>query len=43
MARKSLVVKQKKLDDLRIKYNDILKGKKDLSWEERYKLYKKYK
>jgi len=43
MARKSLVVTQERLDILRKKYNEILKDKKNLTWEERYKLYKKFK
>ena len=43
MARKSLVVKQERLDIIRQKYNKILKDKKNLTWEERYKLYKKFK
>ncbi len=43
MARKSLVVKQERLDIIRQKYNEILKDKKNLTWEEKYKLYKKFK
>jgi hypothetical protein len=43
MARKALVVKQQKLQKIREKYQKILKEKPNLSWEERYKLYKKYK
>jgi hypothetical protein len=43
MARKALVVKQQKLEKIREKYLKILSEKKDLTWEERYKLYKKYK
>ncbi len=43
MAKKSLVVKQERLNVIRQKYNEILKDKKNLTWEERYKLYKKFK
>jgi len=43
MARKSLVIKQERLDVIRQKYNEILKDKKNLTWEEKYKLYKKFK
>jgi len=43
MAKKSLVVKQQRLDLIRKKYKEILKDKKNLSWEEKYKLYKKFK
>ncbi len=43
MARKSLVVKQERLDIIRQKYNEILKDKRNLTWEEKYKLYKKFK
>ncbi len=45
MAKISLVVKQQKLDKIRQKYVEIQKNKKwkNLSWEEKYKLYKKYK
>lgn len=43
MARKALIVKQEKYDQIRLKYNEILKENKNLSWEEKYKLYRKYK
>lgn len=43
MARKALRVKQEKLGKIREKYLKILKENPNLSWEERYKLYKKYK
>lgn len=43
MSRKSLVIKQERLDDMRKKYNEILSEKKKLTWEEKYKLYKKFK
>lgn len=45
MARKSLIVKQQKLEKIRQKYLKIQNEKKwkNLSWEEKYKLYKKYK
>lgn len=45
MARKALIVKQQKLEKIRQKYLEIQKEKdrKKLSWEEKYKLYKKYK
>ena len=43
MAKKSLVIKQERLNVIRQKYNEILKDKKNLTWEERYKLYKKFK
>ena len=43
MARKALVVKQQRLIELKKKYDSILKDSKNLSWEERYKLFKKYK
>jgi len=43
MARKALVVKQQKLQKIREKYQKILKEIQNLSWEEKYKLYKKYK
>ena len=43
MAKKSLVVKQERLNVIRQKYNEILKDKKNLTWEEKYKLYKKFK
>jgi ribosomal protein S14 len=45
MARKALVVKQQKLSKIREKYLEIEKNKKwsKLSWEEKYKLYRKYK
>jgi len=43
MARKALVVKQARLEETKKKYDAILKDKKNLSWEERYKLYKKLK
>ena len=43
MARKSLVIKQERLDIIRQKYDEILKDKKNLTWEEKYKLYKKFK
>lgn len=43
MSRKSLVVKQERLDDIRKKYNEVLSEKKKLTWEEKYKLYKKFK
>ncbi len=43
MARKALVVKQQKLQKIKEKYRKLLSEKKDLTWEEKYKLYKKYK
>jgi hypothetical protein len=43
MAKKSLVVKQQRLDKVRRKYLEIKKEKKNMTWEEKYKLYKKYK
>ncbi len=43
MARKSLVIKQERLDIIRQKYDEILKDKKNLTWEEKYKLYRKFK
>jgi len=43
MSRKSLVVKQERLDNIRKKYNEVLSEKKKLTWEEKYKLYKKFK
>ena len=43
MARKALVVKQGRLEEVKKKYDAILKANKKLTWEERYKLYKKYK
>jgi len=43
MAKKSLVVKQERLDKVRRKYLELKKEKKNMSWEEKYKLFKKFK
>jgi len=43
MARKAIVVKQQRLLKTKAKYDAIKADMKNMSWEEKYKLYKKYK
>jgi hypothetical protein len=43
MARTALVVKQQKLEKIREKYLNFKENRDKMTWEEKYKLYKKYK